>query len=67
MIKLDRSKITFKKIVSDDESDDGFIIADPSYLVGIVTELTKDAWAFKGEDAEQRLQRNITNIYRREC
>ncbi|HOP65175.1 MAG TPA: hypothetical protein PK906_17485 [Spirochaetota bacterium] len=46
--------------------DDGFIKADPSYLFNIMWDLTMDAWAFKGNgDAEQRLQRNITNFSRR--
>lgn len=54
------------KVSSESREDDGYIEADPSYLFGIMWELTKDAWAFRGDGyAEQRLQRNIANFYRR--
>ncbi len=49
------------------EHDDfGYMEGTPAERLEIVWEITKDVWAFKGElDAEQRLQRNITNIIRR--
>ena len=66
MNRLDKSKIRIiHKDKNDETCDDGFITGDPSYLIGVVRELTRDAWAFRGEDAERRLQRHITNIYRR--
>ena len=66
MSRLDKTKTRIiRKDQCNETDDDGFINADPSYLMEIVWELTKDAWAFRGEDAERGLQRHITNIYRR--
>ncbi len=66
MNKLDRTKIRIiHKGQINGINDDGFIIGEPSYLISVIEELTKDAWAFRGEDAERRLQRNITVVYRR--
>ena len=66
MNKLDRTKIRIiHKGQSDGTLDDGFITGEASYLVSVVEELTKDAWAIRGEDAERRLQRDITADYRR--
>jgi len=66
MNKLDRTKIrVIYKGQINEIHDDGFIIGEPSYLIGVVGELTRDAWAFRGEDAERRLQRNVTAVYRR--
>ena len=46
--------------------DDGYIEAEPSYLIGIMWELTRDAWAVTGkDDAERRLQRHIVRFVRR--
>jgi len=65
-VKPDRTKVTLiRKGETALPDDDGFIEGDPSYLMGMVWELTKDAWAFRGEDAERRLQRHIVNIQRR--
>jgi hypothetical protein len=65
MNKPERSQIRIiRKGQSDETYDDGFIKGDPSYLLGIVWELTKDTYAFSGEDAERRLQRNITAFHR---
>ena len=65
-VKLDRTKVTIiRKGESALPDDDGFIEGDPSCLLNMVWELTKDAWAFRGEDAERRLQRHIVNIQRR--
>lgn len=68
MNKLDRTKIRIiHKGQINENSDDGFIAGEPSYLISVIEELTKDAWAFRGEDVERRLQRNITAVYRRKC
>ncbi len=66
MTKLDRTKIKIiKKDLGDEAGDDGYIKGEPSYLIGVVRDLTRDAWAFRGEDAERRLQRDVTTAYRR--
>lgn len=66
MNKLDRTKVRIiHKGQNDETFDEGFIKGDPSYLIGIVRELTKDAWAIRGEDAERRLQRDVAAVYRR--
>lgn len=66
MSRVDKTAIRIiRKDQGEETYDDGFINADPSYLIGIVWDLTRDAWAFRGDDAERRLQRHITNLYRR--
>ncbi len=66
MNKLDRTKIRIlHKGQINETHDDGFITGEPSYLISVIEELTKDAWAFRGEDAERRLQRDVTAVYRR--
>ena len=66
MNKLDRTKISIiHKGQSSETFDDGFIKGEPSYLISVVQELTRDAWAFRGGDAERRLQRDVTAVYRR--
>ena len=63
---MDRNIVrVFRKGEAPGGDDDGFIEGDPSCLLNMVWELTKDAWAFRGEDAERRLQRHIVNIQRR--
>jgi hypothetical protein len=64
MQTLNRKIVKLSKISK--QNDDGYISADKSELFGMVWEITKDAYAFMGEkDAEQRLQRNITNLVKR--
>ena len=66
MNKLDKTKIRIiHKGQIEEFNDDGFITGEPSYLISVVEELTKDAWAFRGENAERRLQRDVVNIYRK--
>lgn len=56
----------YSTTASEIREDDGYIKAEPSYLFDIMWDLTRDAWAFRGErDAEQRLQRHIIHISRR--
>lgn len=68
MEKNNRIIIRKTRVNSPDAADDdGFVNGDPSSLFSIMWDITKDAWAFRGEkNAEQRLQRHITNFYRRE-
>ncbi len=45
--------------------DNDLVDAPPEVLVGFMWELTKEVYSLRGDfDAEQRLQRNITNLVR---
>jgi hypothetical protein len=59
--KVDRKKCVLKKL---HEEDNGYVDADPAARVSMVWELTKQAWAFAGINAEQRLQRNVAKLIR---
>ena len=49
----------------DDASDDGYVAGTPEYRVGIMWDITRDAWAFmKNGDAERRLQRDVIHLIR---
>ena len=61
--KVDRKKCVLKKL---HEEDNGYVDADPAERVGIVWELTKQAYAFAGINAEQRLQRNVAKLIRKQ-
>ena len=46
--------------------DDDYVEGTPGFRIGIMWEITRDAWAFMGNrDAEQRLQRDVANLVRR--
>ncbi|HDP80642.1 MAG TPA: hypothetical protein ENN21_07355 [Spirochaetes bacterium] len=63
MEKLTRHII--KKTSISDMDDDGYVPGTPEYRIGIVWDITRDTWSFvKKEDAERRLQRDVTNIIR---
>ena len=60
---VDRSVSVLKNAGS--KPDNGLVDAPPEILVGFMWELTKEVYSLKGNfDAEQRLQRNITNLIR---
>lgn len=60
--KVNRKKCVLKKLR---EEDNGYVDADPAERVSMVWELTKQAWAFAGINAEQRLQRNVAKLIRK--
>ena len=61
MTKVNRQIVTLIK--KDQKRKFEKVEGDSGYLFGLVWEITKDAWAFHGEeDAERRLQRNVTNL-----
>ena len=65
-MSMDRKRV--KKIRMGEEEDDGYVQADKKRLFSMMWELTKDSWAFvRGNDAEQRLQRDVTAVVRRTC
>ena len=59
--KVDRNKCVLKKL---DEEDNGYVDAEPAERISMVWELTKQAYAFAGINAEQRLQRNVAKLIR---
>jgi len=61
--KVDRKKCVIKKV---HEEDSGYVEANPAERFSMVWELTKQAWAFAGIDAEQRLQRHVTKLIRKQ-
>lgn len=59
-------KWIIQKISTRNIIDDDYVDASPSERFLMVWDITLDAWAFKGDNnAEQRLQRNVTNLTRR--
>ena len=61
--RVDRSVGVLKG--SDSAPDNAFVRARPEVLLGFIWELTKEVYSLRGNfDAEQRLQRNITNLIR---
>ena len=61
--KVDRRKCVLKKL---HDEDNGYVDADPAERISMVWELTKQAWAFAGINAEQRLQRNVAKLIRQQ-
>mgnify|MGYP006289798713 CR=1 FL=1 len=58
---------TVRKVTIDDDIDDGYVYAEKDELISMIWEITKDTWAFVSEqNVEQRLQRNVANLVRRE-
>ena len=60
--KVDRSvaKMTNKS------EDEVFVNAPASQLVGFVWQLTAEIFSLRGIDAQQRLQRNVAKLIRRQ-
>jgi hypothetical protein len=43
-----------------EDIDDGYVQTDKAELLSVMWEITKDAWSFvRGQDVEQRLQRDV--------
>jgi hypothetical protein len=65
-IKTNKNRNIRKSRLSDQGKEDDLKGKSPGELMGMVWELTKDAWAFKGEpiDPEQRLQRHVVRVIR---
>jgi hypothetical protein len=64
MQKLDR-KVVIRKTFEESKQDSSFVDATMAERISQVWELTKDAWAMTGINAEQRLQRHIAVLVRR--
>ncbi len=62
-MKLNRNIATIKKMT---KKDDSYADVSPKERILIVWELTKEAWFLKDrKNAEQRLQRDVTNLIRK--
>ena len=49
-----------KRLNMKEDIDDGYVQTDKSELLSVMWEITKDAWSFvRGQDVEQRLQRDV--------
>ena len=65
-MKVLERNIQVRKTSLKEESDD-LKNTTPAERLGMMWQLTLDAWAFKGEPvAEPRLQRHIVRVFRRE-
>ncbi len=61
--KVDRSKA---RLVTNKELSDKWSDYSPAQLVGLVWDLTVEAYSLKGDfDAQQRLQRNVTKLIKK--
>ena len=60
--EMDRKKVVFKR---SSQEDNGFVNATPKERVECVWQLSNELWSLRdGKDAQQRLQRNVTNLIR---
>ena len=60
IVKMDRSKVAVLR-AGDKQSD--FVDLPAEQCVGIVWELTREAWSLTGDNsAEQRLQRDVATL-----
>jgi hypothetical protein len=61
-MRVDHKKTILKRM---NKSDNGYVPGKPFERVSFIWELTKELWFLKEkEDAERRLQRDVTNIIR---
>lgn len=66
MQKPDRKVLVVRKTFEDSRNESPFVYGTMTERILQVWELTRNAWAMMGIDAEQRLQRNVTVLIRRE-
>lgn len=63
-MKLDRNRTKLKKM---DREQDWYMDASPAERVSFMWELTAELWSIKDKlYAQQRLQRDVTNLVRRQ-
>lgn len=57
---MDVNRNIIKRLNMKEDIDDGYVQTDRAELLSVMWEITKDAWSFvKGQDVEQRLQREV--------
>ena len=64
MQSLDR-KMVVRKTFEESKRDTTYDNSSPMERISLVWEITKNAWAMMGTDAEQRLQRHVAVLIRR--
>ena len=63
-MKVNRKITHLKKLT---QKDDSFVNASPAERVSFMWELTAEIWSLRGSDyVERRLQRNVTNLFKRQ-
>ncbi|HEX6184612.1 MAG TPA: hypothetical protein VFZ44_12075 [Pyrinomonadaceae bacterium] len=63
---MTKKKIPVRKLSLHDPGENDLKGKTPAELMGMVWQLTLDAWSFKGKlDAESRLQRDVVVLKRR--
>ncbi len=56
-----------RKTTLQDQDDDGFVDATPAERMGMVWQMTLDAWSFMDpESAQSEFQRHVVRVERRE-
>jgi len=57
---MDVNRNIIKRLNMKEDIDDGYVQTDRAELLSVMWEITKDAWSFvRGQDVEQRLQRDV--------
>lgn len=60
---MDVNRKVVKRLSLNENLDDGHVQMDKAELLSIMWEITQDAWSFvRGQNAEQRLQRDVATI-----
>jgi hypothetical protein len=60
---MDVNRKVVKRLKLYEEIDDGYVQMDMADLISMMWEITQDAWSFtKGQNAEQRLQRDVAIV-----
>jgi hypothetical protein len=68
LTRMEVNRKIINKFKMHEDNEDGYVKADMPDLISMIWEITQDAWSFvKGQDAEQRLQRNVAVLTGRKC
>jgi len=60
---MDVNRKVVKRLGLNEDLDDGYVQMDKAELLSIMWEITQDAWSFvRGQNAEQRLQRDVATV-----
>jgi hypothetical protein len=60
---MDVNRKVVKRLSLNENLDDGYVQMDKAELLSIMWEITQDAWSFvRGQNAEQRLQRDVATV-----
>ena len=60
---MDVNRKVVKRVNLNEDIDDGYVQIGMAELISIMWEITQDAWSFvRGQNAEQRLQRDVAVV-----